>query len=142
MGKVRRRLSLTGGSKDIPSSSNSKAVDDLLDTDLDIEPPDSCRSFASSITTPASQTGSFYQKVQNLHEEQVGVSALGYFDPHHHQNQNGSVSDMTSEDDARSLNSWGGFSTSDIIKGKRGIGLNNNNKSGGSAGDQSVMSSP
>lgn len=117
-------MSLTGASKE-----TSKAADDfLLDTDLDIEAENSCRSFASSITTPPSQTGSFYQKVQQQQEDQVDVSgrssALGSL-------PSDGFSDMTSEDDVQSMNSWGGFSISD----------QNNSKSNANA-DRSIMTSP
>ncbi|KAL3937518.1 MAG: hypothetical protein SGBAC_007392 [Bacillariaceae sp.] len=109
MVKIMRRMSLTGGTKD---PARSKAVDDLLHTDLELEAAmnSSMASFASSITTPASQSGSFYHRVQKQNEVSEKEQSYGY-------EENGLTGNMpadwvseSTDDDAQSTNSWGGFS--------------------------------
>ncbi|CAJ1951820.1 unnamed protein product [Cylindrotheca closterium] len=133
MVKIMRRLSLTGGTKE---PARSKAVDDLLDRDLalDLEMNSSVRSFASSITTPASQSGSFYHRVQHQNEISEKERTYGY-------EENGLTGDMpadwvseSSDEDAESTNSWGGFSNKNSATDTNSVG----------SGDEkdSVKSSP
>ena len=110
MVKIMRRLSLTGGTKE---PARSKAVDDLLHTDLDLDVDlanSSMRSFASSITSPPSQSGSFYHRVQKQNEENEMERKYGYNDT----NLSGDLPgdwerDSSDDEDVQSASSWGGF---------------------------------
>jgi len=109
-----RRLSLTGGTTKEPA--RSKAVDDLLETDLDLEMRGdaSMRSFASSITSPPSQTGSFYRRVQQQHDTNESDQQSDYSYENNHlagSVQPDYISDST-EDDNHSTNTWGGDANS------------------------------
>jgi len=125
-----RRLSLTGGPTKEPA--RSKAVEELLDTDLDLHVRDSSmRSFASSITTPPSQTGSFYHRVQQQHESNESDQQSDYSYEGNHL-VGGVPSDLISDTTEDSANTWGGFSNGDT---------GSDAKSTGSGLDNSVVSS-
>jgi hypothetical protein len=116
-----RRLSLTGASKE----NTSKAADDLLDTDLNFH-HSSARSFASSMTSPPSQSGSFYRTLKQQQEDESKLP---------HQLDPGGedwVSDYNTDDDdksTRSRSSWGGFTTQDANGSDSDNGLDNSVKS-------------
>jgi len=112
-------------------------VDDLLHTDLDLNLAmnSSMRSFASSITTPPSQSGSFYHRVQKQNEVSETEQNYGYGDTELTGNVPGDwVSNSTDDDDTGSNNSWGGFSN------KHSTG--DTNSVGSGIENSSVKSSP